>query len=175
MYFMPVSDLLNYQRVQIDSGQWWRLISGNYLHTNHWHLIMNLAGMWVITALHYHFYNGKGLLILFASLSLLEGLGLYLFYPSLIGYVGLSGILHGYFTFGALKEIQHKMKAGYLLLLGVIAKVSYEHVNGATEQVSNLINARVATESHLIGVLAGVLVFIGYLAITRWPNPTAKS
>ncbi|WP_394202252.1 rhombosortase [Shewanella waksmanii] len=162
--------MLNYQRYEIANGEWWRLVTGNFLHTNHWHLLMNLAGMWIITLLHAQFYTAKWLALLFFLLAVLEGLGLYLLFPNLIGYVGLSGILHGFFTFGALKEIQTKMKAGYLLLGGVIAKVAYEQYFGATEEVSNIINARVATESHLIGVIAGIIVFVGYYIATTLNN-----
>jgi rhomboid family GlyGly-CTERM serine protease len=165
-----MSEHFSYLRVDIDRGQVWRLITGNLLHTNLWHLVMNLAGLWVILFLHEMHYKKQAVLIysLFLSLCLLEGLGLYYFYPSLLAYVGLSGVLHGLFSFGAIMDISKSYRSGYLLLLGVMAKVYYEQTYGASDSVTELIGARVATESHLVGVVSGVIcaiVWLSYLAI----------
>ncbi|GGB63546.1 rhombosortase [Shewanella inventionis] len=157
--FYPIDQYFSYRYDDIQHGQVWRLVTGNLLHTNLWHLLMNLAGFWVIVFLHDVHYkrHPEKLVLLFVCLCLLEGIGLYLFYPSLKAYVGLSGILHGLFAFGALMDIRKGYYSGYLLLLGVIAKVAYEQYFGATESVTALIGARVATESHLVGLICGLL------------------
>ncbi|WP_394230335.1 rhombosortase [Shewanella colwelliana] len=167
LYFLPFDSQLAYRRTAIGHGEWWRLLTGNLLHTNHWHLVMNLAGLWVIAFLHECHYRLSNFTLLFIALCLLQGAGLYLFFPSLLGYVGLSGMLHGLFTFGALRDIQKGLRSGYLLVAGVCVKVIYEQYYGATEQITQLINARVATESHLIGVVTGILCFIGYWAFRK--------
>ena len=154
--FTNLAPTLAYQRELILDGQWWRLVTGNLLHTNLWHLLMNLAGMWVIVALHEQHYRLKALSLLLVCLCLLQGLGLLIFYPALIGYVGLSGVLHGLFAYGAVFDIRDGYKSGYLLLLGIIAKVAYEQYFGASVEVTALIDARVATEAHLIGMLTGM-------------------
>ncbi|MFV0594345.1 rhombosortase [Shewanella sp.] len=152
-----IDNLLAYRRSAISDGEWWRLITGNLLHTNHWHLLMNLAGLWVILFLHHFHYRLKGLTALFISLCLLEGIGLFLGYPQLLGYVGLSGMLHGLFTFGAVQDIRHKIRSGYLLLLGVLVKVGHEQFYGASDDVTAMIGARVATEAHLVGLICGLV------------------
>ncbi|WP_227006676.1 rhombosortase [Shewanella donghaensis] len=164
-----IDKLFAYRYDLIGQGEWWRIATGNILHTNLWHLLMNLAGFWVILFLHEVHYKRHyfKLVSLFISLAILEGLGLYLFFPELKGYVGLSGLLHGLFTFGALLDIRRGYKSGYLLLLGVFAKVSYEMYFGASEGVSELINARVATESHLIGVISGLFCGLVWLPLAR--------
>lgn len=167
--FLPIDQYLSYQYNAITDGQIWRLITGNLLHTNLWHLLMNLAGFWVIVFLHevhYKRHPGK-LILLFLSLCLLEGIGLYFFYPSLKAYVGLSGLLHGLFAFGAVMDIRKGYRSGYLLLLGVIIKVGYEQVFGATSSITQLINARVATESHLVGLICGILCALCWSAIAH--------
>lgn len=64
--FTPsIDNLLAYRRSAISDGQWWRLITGNLLHTNHWHLLMNLAGLWVLLFLHHFHYRLRGLTALF--------------------------------------------------------------------------------------------------------------
>ncbi|AQS36318.1 rhomboid family GlyGly-CTERM serine protease [Shewanella psychrophila] len=165
LYFLNLADSLAYRRVEIGDGEYWRLLTGNLLHTNVWHLIMNLAGLWVIVLLHHTHYRLLHFSLLFIACSLLQGLGLYLFYPGLIGYVGLSGMLHGLFTYGAIKDITVGLKSGYLLLLGVIIKVSYEQIYGASREVTEMIGARVATEAHLVGVVSGILIFLLVYAV----------
>ena len=44
LFALGIDDALAYRRELILEGQWWRLLSGNFLHTNIWHLAMNLAG-----------------------------------------------------------------------------------------------------------------------------------
>jgi rhomboid family GlyGly-CTERM serine protease len=159
LYYTNLDSLLAYRRDDIGLGEYWRLFTGNLLHTNIWHLLMNLAGFWVIMLLHQQYYRSVGFSFLFVALCWLQGIGLYLFYPSLLGYVGLSGMLHGLFTYGALKDISVGMRSGYLLFIGVIVKVGYEQWFGASDQVTEMIGARVATESHLVGVVTGIIVF----------------
>ncbi|WP_299011835.1 rhombosortase [uncultured Shewanella sp.] len=157
LFFIQQDTLLAYRRLDITQGQWWRIITGNLLHTNDWHLAMNLAGLWAILMLHKQHYSSIGLLLLFLVLCLLQGLGLYLFFPTLLGYVGLSGVLHGLFSYGVIQDCRVGFKSGYLLLAGVIIKVAYEQIQGASPEVVKLIQARVATEAHLIGLISGLL------------------
>ncbi|MEL4386570.1 rhombosortase [Shewanella xiamenensis] len=166
--FTPsIDNLLAYRRSAISDGQWWRLITGNLLHTNHWHLLMNLAGLWVVLFLHHFHYRLKGLTTLFILLCLFEGIGLYLGYPQLFGYVGLSGMLHGLFTFGAVQDIRRKMRSGYLLMIGVIVKVGHEQFYGASDDVTAMIGARVATEAHLVGLICGLVCALLFFMLPR--------
>lgn len=162
LYFIGLDTSLAFRRDEIANGDYWRLFTGNFLHTNAWHLVMNLAGLWVITLLHQNHYSPQNFSLLFISCCIAQGLGLYLFFPSLVGYVGLSGMLHALFTYGALKDISIGLKSGYLLLIGVVLKVIYEQVFGAGEQITEMIGARVATEAHLVGVITGLL-FYGFI------------
>ncbi|MDI5834345.1 rhombosortase [Shewanella xiamenensis] len=166
--FTPsVDTLLAYRRSDISDDQWWRLITGNLLHTNHWHLLMNLAGLWVVLFLHHFHYQLRGLTVLFILLCLFEGIGLYLGYPQLLGYVGLSGMLHGLFTFGAVQDIRRKMRSGYLLMIGVIVKVGHEQFYGASDDVTAMIGARVATEAHLVGLICGLVCALLFFMLPR--------
>ena len=167
LYFLHLDATLAFRRAAIAHGEWWRLLTGNLLHTNHWHLLMNLGGLWVISFLHENYYRAGNFTLLFGLLCLLQGVGLYWFFPALGGYVGLSGMLHGLFTYGALKDIQMKIRSGYLLFAGVCAKVAYEQYYGATDQITKLIDARVATEAHLVGVVSGILLFLLLQQIRR--------
>ncbi|GGP58176.1 rhombosortase [Shewanella saliphila] len=167
--FLPIDQYFSYRYDDIAHGQVWRLLTGNLLHTNLWHLLMNLAGFWVIVFLHEVHYkrHPEKLVLLFLCLCLLEGIGLYLFYPNLKAYVGLSGMLHGLFAFGAMMDIRKGYMSGYLLLIGVIAKVAYEQYFGASTSITELIAARVATESHLVGLICGLLCAVCWSVIAN--------
>lgn len=169
-----IDDLFSYRRSAIVDGQWWRLVTGNLLHTNHWHLLMNLAGLWVVLFLHHFHYSVKGLSFLFALLCLLEGLGLYLGYPQLLAYVGLSGMLHGLFAYGVVRDIQCRMHSGYLLLLGVIIKVGHEQFYGASANVTAMIAARVAIEAHLVGLICGLFCALAVRLAVKWTPQVVK-
>lgn len=160
-----IIDKLSYNRDLLAQGQWWLFFTGHLLHTNDMHLLLNSAAVILLWALHGQFFSWKNYLIIWLILALGTSLGLYFFSPELISYVGLSGVLHGFFVIGACKDIEHKEKTGYLLLFAVIAKVIYEQIFGASEEVKQLIEANVAIDAHLYGLISGLIVaVVWYLA-----------
>lgn len=157
------TEIFVYQRKLINNGELWRLLSGHFLHTNFYHLLLNLAALMLLWFLHGNFYHQTNILSLFIFCALITSLGLYYFSPELHQYVGLSGVLHGVFVFGAMMDIRAKEKTGYLLFLGVWLKIAHEQIYGASTDVSNLIEANVAIDAHLWGAIGGLLFTSGYL------------
>ncbi|MDV7104010.1 rhombosortase [Vibrio sp. TH_r3] len=135
----------------IHSGQWWRILSGNLTHTNVAHLIMNTLALWLLCCLFKPSY--QKFLVVLICLSLLVGTGLLM--TTLQIYAGLSGVLHGMFVYFTLCEIINRRKSSWLLLVAIAVKVAYEQIYGASISTAELINARVAIEAHLIGLVAG--------------------
>ena len=82
--------------------------------------------------------------------------GLSIFITDIDYYSGLSGVIHGLFAWGAIRDILSNRRSGYWLLIGIIAKVCWEQVFGASESTVQLIDARVAIEAHLSGLLSGI-------------------
>lgn len=151
---------LIYNREIIASEQqYWRLITGHLLHTNYAHFLLNTFALMLLWALHHKFYSNQQYLLLFISSAIIISLALFILTPSMNQYVGLSGILHALYIWGALTDIEHKDKTGYLLLLGGLLKVGHEQIYGASEDVESLINASVAIDAHLWGVISGMLFF----------------
>ena len=64
------SDWLAYDRHQLIDFQWWRLITGHFLHTNSTHLLLNTAGLTLLWALHGQYYQTPRYLIIFFLLCL---------------------------------------------------------------------------------------------------------
>lgn len=159
------TDFFVYQKQLISQGEIWRLFTGHFLHTNNYHLLLNLAALIMLWLLHGRFYSKSNYTALFLLTALITSLGLYYFSPDLQQYVGLSGVLHGVFVFGALMDIRAKDKTGYLLFIGVWGKIAHEQIYGASADVSALIAANVAIDAHLWGALGGLLFSIVYLMV----------
>mgnify|MGYP003388787040 CR=1 FL=1 len=161
------SDIFVYQYQLISHGELWRTFTGHFFHTNGIHLLLNLAALALLWALHGHFYDIKSYSLLFIISALICSAGLYFFSPETRQYVGLSGVLHGIFVFGAIMDIRHKDKTGYLLFVGVWLKIAHEQFYGASEQVSSLIDANVAIDAHLWGAVGGLLFSFCYVLMTK--------
>lgn len=154
------------------SGEIWRIITGQLLHTNFNHVLLNLAGIILIWALHGKYYNSKHYILAVLTSLVLVGLGLLCLTPY-NNYAGLSGILHSLIVYGGFIDIKKGDKTGWLLLLGVLAKVFYENIIGPSKYTQDLIDASVAVEAHLIGCIVGVLMGLGYLYINRKNNSSS--
>lgn len=158
-YFEPLSrEWLRFERPSIEQGEYWRLLSGNLLHTNFIHLLLNCAGVLFVWLLHAEHYTIRRYFMVFGFCALGCGLGLY-FFSSMDTYVGLSGALHGILVYGAVRDIKAGWhNTGWLLLVGIILKVGHENIVGASDSVKAMIDADVAVEAHLFGLLSGLLL-----------------
>jgi rhomboid family GlyGly-CTERM serine protease len=160
-----IDSLFVYQYQLISQGELWRIFTGHFLHTNGIHLLLNLAALILLWALHGHFYNLKNYSLLFITSALICSAGLFYFSPEIHQYVGLSGVLHGILVFGAILDIRYKDKTGYLLFIGVWLKIVHEQYYGASKQVSTLIDANVAIDAHLWGAVGGLIFSCCYVII----------
>lgn len=155
--FQPsFNELLIFDRNALDKLELWRLLTGNYLHSNFNHLLLNLGGLLLLWALHGDLFKTKSYLMGFVFFCLSVSLCLYLFTPELSRYVGLSGALHSLFVWGAVKDIKVGYKSGWGLLIGVAIKIGYEQFVGPSESLAETIGASVAVDAHLFGVLMGL-------------------
>ncbi len=140
----------------IHSGEWWRIVTGNFTHTNRYHLAMNMAALWLMSYLFSP--SAKSLVVLLLINS--AAIGIALESSDLTQYAGLSGVLHGIFVYYAGMEIYQGRRSSWLLLIGVVGKIAYEQVYGASPVTAELIGARVAIQAHLAGGLCGGIAVI---------------
>ncbi|UUO22477.1 rhombosortase [Colwellia sp. M166] len=155
-----ISDTLIYNRSLVDAGEVWRLITGHFFHSNANHFMLNAAAVVLLWALHGQYYHYKNYAIIFITSAVICSLGIHWMSLDIALYVGLSGVLHGFFVWGALMDIKHKEKTGYLLFIGVVLKIAHEQIHGASADVELLIGASVATDAHLYGAIGGLLAFL---------------
>lgn len=158
---------LRYDSVAIAAGQWWRLLSANFVHLGWWHLFLNELGLLVLVLLCPERLSwavwARRLLLLGVGMCL----GLYFFVPGIRWYVGLSGVIHGLFVLGLGRQVMQKdlIAAGCLAFL--IGKVAWEMVAGVPVSDEAAIGGAVLVESHLYGALSALIYGLVFRAFTR--------
>ncbi|EPP5680011.1 rhombosortase [Vibrio cholerae] len=159
----PLHELTLWHFSAIEQGQWWRILTGNFAHTNFAHWAMNLAALWIISFVFKPTARQLLIPLLLTSLAV----GVMILASDMQSYVGLSGTLHGLFAYYALNEALNGRRSSWLLVLGVVGKVAWEQRFGASASTAELIGARVATEAHLAGLVSGVLLAAGHCFLRR--------
>jgi len=153
-------DSWRFDRVLVEQGSYWLLLSGHVAHFNWVHWLLNMAGLAIVA-----FFFGphasvkQWFAVMLCSMVLISS-AIWLWLPDVRTYVGLSGVLHGLFLYGALREIRYYPVSGYVLLCVLIAKLAWEFFNGAMPGSEEMTGGRVLTESHLFGAIAGIIVWL---------------
>jgi rhomboid family GlyGly-CTERM serine protease len=147
--------LLRFERINIENGEIWRLLTANFVHLGWSHALLNIAGLVLIWLLFGQRLSQTGWLIILISSLLGTTLGLLLFNPTLSWYVGLSGALHGLFIAGCVAEIKLKYRFGIVLLVILVGKILWEQFQGPLPGTSDAAGGPVIVDAHLYGALAG--------------------
>jgi len=152
-------DLFAYQYSTIHQGEWWRLVTNSLVHTNLFHLIMNLLGLLLILFIFMPTFKQAPLFSLFIFNTIFISFCLYYLESHRLIYVGLSGTLHGLFSYAVCRDILRKDKWGIVVALLGVLKIIGEQYFDTAHTTSQLINAPVLVNAHLYGAMAGVIFF----------------
>ncbi|MGH8029402.1 MAG: rhombosortase [Arenimonas sp.] len=159
---------LRYDSTAIASGEWWRLLTCNFVHLGWWHLFLNEMGLLVLVLLCPEPLSWS----VWARRLLLLGLGmsagLYFFVPGARWYVGMSGVIHGLFVLGLGRQIltgRDLIAAGCLAYL--VGKIGWEMFAGVPVSDEAAIGGKVLVESHLYGSLSAVIYGLIFGAFRR--------
>ena len=159
--------LLDYQRENIFNGQWWRLVSGHFVHMTWMHMMLNLAGFVVIWLIFKNILDQKIWWLLTLGSMLGVDVGLLIFHPEVKWYVGLSGVLHGLFAAGAIFQIRLYGVRGIIYLIFLILKLFWEQFNGSLPGSAELTGARVIIEAHLYGAIGGSITMLILIMVSK--------
>ncbi|MCU7904876.1 MAG: rhombosortase [Candidatus Thiodiazotropha sp. (ex Epidulcina cf. delphinae)] len=164
---LPTSlvDSLQYHRTEIAAGEWWRLITGHLTHLGWGHLLMNLAGLWLIWGLFPGQYPAHRCIYRPALLMLGASLGLWLFSPEVVWYKGLSGMLHGLLCWALLRRIRFQPAPFILILAFLWVKLAWEQWFGPIPGSESLASGQVIVDAHLYGAVSGILLWSFELVI----------
>tara|TARA_R110002111_G_scaffold44060_1_gene80293 strand:+ start:312 stop:944 length:633 start_codon:yes stop_codon:yes gene_type:complete len=151
------SEVLQYDRQQVLSGEIWRIWTAHIVHTNVLHLLLNTASALLI---YFGFFRQIALRELLVSAVLFSALisaGLFFFLPGLDWYNGLSGLLHGLVAYFSIRLAVGGARVYWLWLGAVWLKVLIEW-SGVNPGYGNLIgDMNVITDAHLAGALIGTV------------------
>lgn len=158
LQYSGLENTLRFLREAIADGQWWLLLTGNFVHLGSGHLWMNMAGLVLVVALVWQHFGAVEWAIIVVVSSLAVGAGLYLFDPEIFAYVGFSGTLHGLIIAGAIADLRRYPKSAAILLILVVAKLGWEQVSGPLPGSESVAGGSVVVNSHLYGAVAGAVL-----------------
>jgi rhomboid family GlyGly-CTERM serine protease len=152
-------DGLQFAREGIGEGQWWRFITGNFVHLSWRHFAMNAVALSTIYVLYPNNLKAYGWVIVFLLSCLSVTMGVWVFSPNIHWYVGLSGALHGLLiTLIIVDYVVHKHWLNIILLLCVIAKLVWEGVMGPMPGIELTVGGPVVVQAHLYGFVGGLMI-----------------
>lgn len=154
LLFDPAPAMLVFDRQAITQGEWWRLFSGHWVHSDAEHLLWNLGALLVLgTLLEFHARIHVVPLMLVSSLAI--DAWLWWFAPELTFYCGLSGILNALMS--ALLYLQWRQrKHWYISFVGVCAAAKIVIETLANQSLFTHTAWQSLPEVHLIGFLIGI-------------------
>jgi rhomboid family GlyGly-CTERM serine protease len=161
------SELLEYRRGAITSGEFWRAVTGNLTHWNADHLLWDALMFAVLGALIERTSRRALLATCIVSAAAISAV-LWFCQPGLELYRGLSGIDSALFVFQAgwlvREALRECRRAAAILptvaLLGFVGKIGYELVTGATLFVDSAAAGFAPLPlAHVIGGVVGLLIF----------------
>ena len=158
---------LRYYRPGIlENNEYWRLFTAHLVHLSFNHLVLNSLGFALVI-----FCCGKELAssfgaVFFVFSAFFVSIGLVFIEPQLIGYVGLSGVLHGLLILAAWFSPYYTkiIKAAFIMV--VTGKVLWELTPFYSDaDIAEVISGRVVTDAHLLGAISAYLFLAGYYSI----------
>lgn len=168
-----IHDLMIWDRSTVLDGEIWRILAGNLAHTNWPHFIMNSLALVVISYIFRDQFSARRYAITLFILSVIVGIGL--FGTNLQWYAGLSGVLHGLFAVESVRDVLRGRHSSWLLLAGLAAKLGHEHFFGGSVSSAAFINAEIATEAHLIGAIAEIVVILMFAKLQTIESPVSRA
>lgn len=162
-------ELLRYERLPVLHGEYWRLITGHFVHGSTQHLLLNAVGLGLVAVLFPREYSLRGWLLILASSIATIDIGFVLLEPQLEWYVGLSGVLHGALVAGAIGWWRHESRLRTVALTAiVIGKIAWEQWQGALPLSGDM---PVIVDAHLYGAIGGALAGAWLSLHNRAPFP----
>ncbi len=155
---------LRYDRIGLMNAELWRVLSAHLVHLDFIHALLNAAGFAMIWALFARAWHWQAWLLIAASSIAVIGAGLWWWLPQLEWYVGASGLLHGLFAAGVIKQLRLKEPSAFWAAAILILKLIYEQKLGRLPLEPDW---PVVTEAHGLGALGGAVAAILLLAFSK--------
>lgn len=137
----------------------WRLFTGHIVHASWPHVFVNVLNLVLLRFVFREWISNSMLVGFLCFSAVFISIGLWLS-SDLYSYVGFSGVFHGLLVFLLLQEWKRAPALFTLALVCLVAKILYEQLYGASPALASFIGIGIATDSHALGLVSGVLFFI---------------
>jgi len=158
---------LRYERAAIAGGDLWRLVSGHLVHLGPSHMLMNVAALAVMALIFGRVLRSRDWIAVALGAALAIDAGLFWVSTGVGWYVGLSGVLHGFWAAASLRLLIARSGEGALFGALLIAKLLYEPLLGPVPLTAAVAAGPVVTSAHTYGAIGGVLGALGVVAVER--------
>jgi rhomboid family GlyGly-CTERM serine protease len=162
---------LRYDRPAIAAGELWRLVTGHLVHLGPSHLAMNLLALAILAFLLPALASWRGWLLAGLSSAAFIDLGLFVFHPGVVWYVGLSGMLHGFWAAGVILAIHDRRFEAAPLAVLLVLKLGYEALFGPIPLSGEVAAGPVVEQAHAWGAAGGAAFALLSLVVRRRKRP----
>jgi rhomboid family GlyGly-CTERM serine protease len=161
--------LLRYETVLIHQGQWWRFLSGHWVHANWIHFALNMTGFILCVALTET--GWKFTQWIWRILVLASGISIAFWWlqPHIGWYVGFSGILFGLYVLCAITSWPQQKIMSSILLSVIALKLILDLWSSVKITSDELIGVPVLVEAHLYGVATALIIEMIHLSVKLLP------
>jgi len=163
----PLRQLFRYDRAAVAGGELWRLLTGHLEHLGPSHMVMNVIALSVLAFVLGPLLKPRDWIAVSLSSALAIDAGLYWLNPSIAWYVGLSGVLHGYWAAASVNGLIRRRPEALALTALILVKLGYETFVGSVPLTGEIAAGPVVTEAHAFGAAGGALWPLAVLAIRR--------
>jgi rhomboid family GlyGly-CTERM serine protease len=163
--------VLRYARDGLAAGELWRLVTGHLVHLGPTHMLMNVAALALLAFLFIPLLKSADWLIGGLAAALAIDAGLYWLEPGIEWYVGLSGVLHGFWALACVKAMLLQRREAIPLTVLLVVKIGYERVIGPVPFTGAVAAGPVVTEAHAFGALGGAVTAVVLIAIAGRQRP----
>ena len=152
-----------YPAAVLQNGEWWRIVTGAFLHGGLLHIGVNMLSLWFLGRfIEYAVGPWRMLFIYFVSL-VAAGLGVVYFSAPTVPTVGASGAIFG--LFGALFAIGFRLgRPGMELVKANLGILALNLIITFSVRV-------ISWQAHVFGLLAGFLITLAIYAPPRRVHP----
>ncbi len=158
-FFQFFQESLVYSRKDIENGELWRLWTGQFVHINYQHLLLNSIGLLLFIIIYKKNLLIKILIIELCMLSSGIAIGLYYLSTTIFLYAGLSGVLYGLFTLYSTKAIKLRdYLLGYFVFFIISFKIIWSYIELININNLTLIQAPIANDAHLYGYITAIII-----------------
>ncbi len=179
--FPVVGDALEFDRVAIARGEFWRLLTCHFVHWTRDHLIWDVlafAGFGAVV----EGSSRRRLVVTVIAAAVAIGLAMELLMPALLRYRGLSGVDSALFVAAILTLLRRaralRSPLAMVLLVGALLgfgfKTAYEFVTGNGLLVGANPGFVVVPLAHVVGAVVGMLSF-GVVPWRHRPRPPGNA